>query len=76
MGCFFFRLFLVLSLTLSAVSGQNNAPPVNRGPEPHSTPVESGQRRADDSSQAISVVPRTAWRFSFAILREVQPRRA
>jgi VWFA-related protein len=27
MGCFFFRLFLVLSLSLSAASGQNNAPP-------------------------------------------------
>jgi hypothetical protein len=27
MGCFFFRLVLVLFLTLCAVSSQNNAPP-------------------------------------------------
>jgi VWFA-related protein len=46
MACFFFRLFLVLFLTLSAVSGQNNTPPpLQPRPSGPAVPTPSGTDR-------------------------------
>jgi VWFA-related protein len=62
MACFFFRLFLVLFLTLSAVSGQNNAPPpLQPRPSGPAVPTPSGTDRlitldvqvADKSGAAV-----------------------
>lgn len=76
MGWFFFRLFLVLSLTLSAVSGQNNAPPQLQ-PRPGAQAVPTPGRQitldvqvSDKSGATVRGLPKE----DFTILDDKQSR--
>ena len=79
MAGFFFRLFLVLFLTLSAVSGQNNAPPqLQPRPSPPAAPPPASTERqitldvqvADKSGAPL----RGLQKQDFTVLDDKQPK--